>query len=483
MYKNVAINDLNIEGKEEKVGDLVSIQFFPQQSTVPLLEGDFWAELREDIPNRALHLKIVTKEMVDSNLPYIARLSLFSSNKVNFEIDCSPYASGTEHLKLLNVIQKIQGLDYRRLYIDSDESEKLIVTSCPSINTTLSKERKELVEQIADLEEKLNTRLTVPLDFDHKTMDFVISLNKMVDSLNKEDMYKCIQEYEKKISNPKTTLINVELISTQKDLKRNLIMHQLGWLKYSSFGVNLNRNKVYEWNQIIKRQDPIEIVTNVRGYNPNDFFNTLFETVKNSEFFNSFFKLLDVNTNLSLLLESKIEIVFNEPKDNIQLVNIKITDIDEDWNRMESLVREKDYINLIPILEKFGNDNATLAYCYALNQQYNEAIDLANSVIKQDIRSVAHLTRGLAYVGKGEYKMADEAYRLGVNICGVDWYPEARDNLVEFIKNNNIPYSEEITNIVKLLGAKRTPINLNKRCYCGSKKNIKKCHANLKNFN
>ncbi|WML26253.1 hypothetical protein [Neobacillus sp. OS1-33] len=137
------------------------------------------------------------------------------------------------------------------------------------------------------------------------------------------------------------------------------------------------------------------------------------------------------------------------------MITIKVTQADEDWNRMENLYISNDYLNLVPILEKFGNDDATLAYGYVLNGQFDEAIKLANSIIKQEIMSVAHMTKGLAYIGLGDNKKAYEAYLLGVDACGYEWYPVARDNLLEFIKKHNITASNEISNLEKLLSIKR----------------------------
>lgn len=483
MFKDVRIKDFNIVGREEKVGDLVSLEFFPNQPTVPFIEGDFWAEIQEDIPNRALHVKIMTTETEKKDFPYITRLSLFSQNKAHFDIECSPYASATEHLYLQQILQKIRGLDYRRLYIESNGCKKLITSSCPSLYANIDNDRRDLIEQIAQLETKLNTRLTVPLNFDQSILKYVVAIKEKVDNPNEQEKNKCIQEYEKKIFNPKTTLVNVELKAEQSSLIRNLIIHQTGWIKYSSFGGKpIDANKVYEWNQVIKRQGPIKTIANVREFGPVEFFNLLYKKAKESEIFKSIFDLLKVNKDRNLLLKSNIEIEFNEPKNNLQLVNIKITHADDDWNQMESLYKDKNYINLIPILEKFGNDDVTLAYGYVLDHQYDKAIDVANTVIKQDVKSVAHMTKGLAYVGKGDYRKAYEAYLLGVHVCAYDWYPTARENLLDFIKNNNISTSKELTNIEELLGVRRKPLNPNQKCYCGSKKTFKKCHANLKSF-
>jgi hypothetical protein len=486
IYKNINIKDFSIEGKEEKVGDLVSLEFRPNLPTVPFIEGDFWTEIQEDLPNRALHLKLKIKETAKTDFPYITRLSIFSQKLTNFDIECAPFASAKDHLKLQQVLHKIRELDYRRIYFESNDSENLITASCPTLIANVNRDRRKLIELIAELELKLTTQLTVPLNCDEKTLNSVIALREKINSeanLSEDQINDYIKEYENIIFNPKTTFINVEL-ANQNGFVRNLLIHQSGWIKYSKFGFKpIDAKKAYEWHQVVKRQGAIKITTNVRQYTPLEFLNSLVENSKSNEFFKSLFDLLEINTNLDMLFKSSVEIDFNEPSGNLQVITVKITQVDGDWNIMESLYESNDFLNLVPIFEKFGNNDTALAYGYVLKGQYNEAIKLANSIIKQQIMSVAHMTKGLAYVGLGDNKKAFEAYLLGVNACGYEWYPQARDNLLEFIQKHKIPASDELANLEKLLSIKRKPLSPNKRCYCGSKKSFKKCHANVTNFN
>ncbi|QWI18547.1 hypothetical protein EXW48_22280 [Bacillus wiedmannii] len=477
---------MSIEGREEHVGDLVSLEFRPNLPTVPFIEGDFWTEIHEDRPNRALHLKLKIRETVKTDFPYITRLSMFSQNLTNFDLECSPFANANDHLKLQQVLQKIRELDYRRIYIESNDSEKIITASCPTLIAGVNRERRKLIALIAELELKLKTQLTVPLNFDERTLNSIIALREKINSvtnISDDQIDDYVKEYENIIFNPKTTLINVEL-ANGNGFVRNLIIHQSGWIKYTKLGFKpTDAKKAYEWHQVVKRQGAIKITTNIRQYSSLEFFNSLLENSKSDEFFKSLFELLEINTNLNLLFKSSVDIDFNEPTGSLQVITVRINQVDEDWNRMESLYKSNDYLNLVPILEKFGNDDTTLAYGYVLKGQYQEAVELANSIIKQEIKSVAHMTKGLAYVGLGDYKKAYEAYLLGVNACGYEWYPQAGENLLEFIEKHKISFTDELADLERLLSIKRKPLSPNKRCYCGSKKSFKKCHANVTNFN
>lgn len=475
-----------IEDSEEHVGDLVSLEFSPNLPTVPFIEGDFWTEIHEDRPNRALHLKLKIRDNIKTDFPYITRLSIYSQNLADFHLECSPFANANDHLKLQQVLQKIRDLDYRRIYIESNDSEKIITASCPTLITDVNRERRKLIELIAELELKLKTQLTVPLNFDKRILNSIIALSEKINSvtnISNDQIDDYVKEYKNIIFKPKTTLINVEL-PNDNGFIRNLIIHQSGWIKYTELGFKpIDAKKDYEWNQLVKRQGAIKITTNIRKYSSLEFFNLLLENSKSNEFFKRFFKSLEINTNLNFLFKSSVDIDFNEPTGSLQVITVKIKQVDEDWNNMENLYKSNDYLNLVPILEKFGNDDTTLAYGYVLKGQYQESIDLANSIIKKEIKSVAHMTKGLAYVGLGDYKKAYEAYLLGVNACGYEWYPQAGENLLEFIQKHKIPFSDELADLERLLSIKRNPLSPNKRCYCGSKKRFKKCHANVTKFN
>ncbi|MCK2016350.1 SEC-C metal-binding domain-containing protein [Peribacillus frigoritolerans] len=126
--------------------------------------------------------------------------------------------------------------------------------------------------------------------------------------------------------------------------------------------------------------------------------------------------------------------------------------------------------------EKFKVD---LAYAYALNGEYKKSIDLCNEISEDDFGSVVHMTRGLVYVGLGEFDLAFQAYELGIHACMHKWFPVAKENLEIFIQEKNIDINENLNNILFLLSKERKPLKRKNSCYCNSGKKFKNCHGTL----
>ncbi|MFE7822307.1 hypothetical protein ACFU1R_29655 [Priestia megaterium] len=162
---------------------------------------------------------------------------------------------------------------------------------------------------------------------------------------------------------------------------------------------------------------------------------------------------------------------------------MKIEEVNPNLNRLLQLYREENYVEMVPFLEEFNRDRETLAYAYVLNDDYRKAIQLAEECIGEDIGSVAHMTRGLAYFALKDYKKAKEAYELGVNVCVHEWFPKEKDNLENFIELHEISSNSEINDILNVLSNRRKPMNLKQKCYCGSQKSLKRCHAKLHRSN
>lgn len=284
----------------------------------------------------------------------------------------------------------------------------------------------------------------------------------------------------------KLTLIIVQLKDEQNIMVPMMTIQHLGWIDYTQLQLKFNDTiKKKEWDRIVKNQGEIKLVVNARTYEPFQFFKELMDLKSDGEFYilNMINKLLEIQSEVLPPIKTNLQIDFLNPNGLIQEIKVTIQQADDDYNTMEKLLAEEQYIAAIPYLEKLEVDKVTLAYGYALNHQYDDAIQLANEIIKQDISTVAHMTKGLALVGKGNYKAAFEAYQLGVHICADRWYPFAMENLEIFIINNNIPKTSELQQIVDLLCIERERMNPKQKCYCGSKKKFKKCHGKHQEIN
>ncbi|TYS17722.1 SEC-C domain-containing protein [Rossellomorea vietnamensis] len=482
VYKDIDIKDLNIEGYESKEGRMVMMEFRPNHSELPFLETEFWADLVEDPLNRTLSIQLSNDRNAD-NAPYMVKLKFRSKGNVNFNIEPSPFASAKEWNKWYSILSKIRGLDYRRTYILGKDKSRLVTSACPNLDNTLSTFEGEFLKKLSILEDKIGNPIIPPTEISQELLDSVIEINEKWEHIDDAEREKEIQQLEKDLNIPMTTLISVQLKNQETDLNRMMIIQHLGWIKYSSFGLKFDDfEKRKEWDKIIKNQSAISYVVNARTFTPEDFFNQLSSLRQEGEYniLSMVNKLLKINSEELPPIKTNIEVKLQEPIGSVQEIQVTIQQADDDYNKMEKLLFEEKYVQAIPFLEKIGANKETLAYAYAINHQYDEAIELADKIIAQDVSTVAHMTKGLAYVGKGEYHSAFDAYQLGIHICRYKWYPIAKENLESFVLSNNTQMTKELQNIIELLDKEREPMNPKEKCYCGSKRRFKKCHGKVR---
>lgn len=481
VFKDVSIVDPHNFGIEATGANLIQLEFTPQQPNEPLVVNDFWCDIEENQINRTLHFKLrKEKDNGDKTKnPYVLKLSFYSKTKINFKVDCTPHSTASEYLHLLLTLKKINDLEYRRIYFEDGEGNRILTSSCPKIDYTIKNIELKVLEKVVELDQKLQVTLPIPSQLDDRMLS---RLEKIIDEYGSVDNSVLVNNYNEININEKITLIEVILpIENDKGYPRRLISYANGWIKYKSLGINTLPSRVHEWNEASKNRDPIMLNMNLKKFNPAEVFNLLRE---DKDVLSKVFEIYHKVNTLENQLRTSIQIYFEKPTGNVQNVKILIENIDEKWNVINELYLTKNYVKMIPYLEDLEIEDPTLAYAYVLNKQYDKAIDLAKKIIKDDIRSIAHMTLGLAYIGKENYEAAYQAYLLGKTICSDVWYPIARDNFLDFLKSEKIEFQndDDLIKINNLLSENSTSRNLNSKCYCGSKKKLKNCHANPQRF-
>lgn len=481
IYKDISVTENQnielIDGEKLEAMDFVQLEFSPQQPDIPLLKNDFWCAIEEDNVNRSLYFKINEKGQNLTEYPFILKLSYYSQTKINFNIECTPFSNASDYLKMILTLEKINALDYRRVYFKDSEDKVFLTSSCPKINKSFNGIEKDILNKIIELEGKLEKSLPLPDELNHNVS---LKLDKLLQEIDESNSIHILKKYEELNSRAKLTLLEIELPgSTEEKHFRRIITQSQGWIKYKSLGIKALSSQSSEWNQAVKDQSSIKLRMHFRKYSSEELFSKLM--TENS----ALIKIFGIHREANLSeerLRTFVEIDFESAVDNVQKVKIRIEEIDDRWNDIEELYDTHDYVKLIPYLEEFKIDETTLAYAYVLVERFDEAIRLAKKVVQDDMKSVAHMTIGLAYVGKGDYKAAYDSYFLGTRVCSHPWYPYARDNFINFLQVRGIKLNDDLRDIEKLLSTERSPQSLNSKCYCNSKKKLKKCHANISNF-
>lgn len=483
IYKNIEIKDLEFDGvnQEKMSGKMGMIEFTPNIQDEKLFHSNFWAYLSEDNKNKTLTIKLSTKDEVDRS-PFIVYLNVSSRMNVNFNISTSVFANSSESLTWYNTLLKIKRLEYRRVYIKDYCGNNILTSACPEIDEFPSLKLGEYFKELAMLEKKSKNEF-FPFIFDDQVLNFArTSVNKWGE-INNEEQAELIRKVNSLLSNSKSTLITVKLKLKNNEIVPMMITHHLSWYSYKDFDINFKDHKQrLNWKETVKSQGKIMFIVNARSLFPSDFFNNMIEK-RSKGILNHLTiinELLQLEEGVLPNIKTNVKVDFLNPKGNLQEICITIEEADNDLNIMEELLMEEDYITAIPYLEKFRLHLENLAYAYTLNGEYDKAINLSNELIRDELNTVAHMTKGMALVGKGETQGAYESYLLGVNVSTADWHPMAKQNLNEFLIRNNITITEEIKRIIHLLSLTRKPKNPSRRCYCGSSKSIRKCHGSLK---
>ncbi|MGG3402484.1 hypothetical protein ABER90_16895 [Bacillus paranthracis] len=458
---------------------MIMMEFSPNPADIPPFESDFWAELLEDETNRALSIKLYT----DGNTqkaPYIMRLKFDARGTVKFKIEASPYASALAYHRWHTISKKMKKLEYRRTYVLNATDDVIFTSVCPDIDNVPDKFTDDVYRELAKIEEKFGSEITGLESIKPSLLSKLRELNVNWEEYSKESRNSQIEQLIREFSFPKLTIFSVELRMAKTMIVPMMIMELPNWINYTQFGLNFEEaSKELEWKTLVKMQGEIKIVCNARTFPPDLFFREMMNMRTEGEYYvlNMIENLMQFASEELPTLKTNIQIEFFEPIGRIQEVKVVIQDVDQDYNVMENLLMQEKYVEAIPYLEKLTVRSENLAYAYALNKQYDKAISLADEIIQHDKKTVAHMTKGLALVGKRDFNAAFEAYQLGVHICPYNWYPIAKDNLEAFIKEHNISISEEVEEIIELLNRKRNVLAPKQKCFCKSGKKFKRCHG------
>ncbi|CAH0323580.1 hypothetical protein SRABI84_05376 [Peribacillus simplex] len=318
----------------------------------------------------------------------------------------------------------------------------------------------------------MQTKIGVPLR-ESDTSNLIREINE--NEISKEQMEELIKSHHKH----KTTIIRMNLYEKGNPI-RLLTFQEPGWTNYQSFNLTLNHNKSKLWEETVRTQGKLKF-TVYKDKGPTEFFEQFLDFNEGS-FIKHLFR--GFNKQVEGQIKTQIDIEFERPIegswDLVQEIVIKVECISDDLIHLDKFLLNKEYVKAIPLMEKYEEKfKVDLAYAYALNEEYKKSIELCNEILKDDFNSVAHMTRGLAYVGLREFNLAFEAYELGIHACNHQWFPTAKENLEIFIQMKNIDSNEKPNSILNLLSKERKPLKRKKACYCNSGKKFKNCHGQI----
>lgn len=170
----------------------------------------------------------------------------------------------------------------------------------------------------------------------------------------------------------------------------------------------------------------------------------------------------------------------------MQNIDIKVFICEDEvskLNELNSLQNAKKFVEAISLMENFQNrsfiTNENLAFAYCLSKDFNKSIELCESIIRENYKSIAHFTKGLALVMINEFDEAFISYMYGLHLIDKSiWYPEIKNNLLSEIEKNGIDKTDKIKKIldnIELYNISKVN-NRHKRCFCGSNKKFRDCH-------
>lgn len=472
VYRNFDLKSSDFDDlPTQKLDDInfSMMEFHPHNDTLSF-SAVFEGYIVEDTRMKTLNIFINTRKS-DENYPFKITLKHYEFNKFDFNIEPSIFANAEECVNYTNIFNKIKNLYYRRFYICDLEHNIILTASCPSLNSVPPKELIDYYSKFNKLEKKVGhplypNRIYKRLNLDDLDDLSELAINKNLDLLTKND------------NRDRQTII--KLYNKSDQTIPVLISELNGWFNYRSMDITFNKNDKENkkaWNKIIESQGAITFVGNIRGILPEEFCKEIIskKLLGEDDILNSINNLVN-SYKSNDKYETKLVIDFKAANaDKTQLIEVIVESADQDLNLLEKFMEENNYIQAIPLLEKFNTFPENLAYAYVMNSEYDKAIELSNNIIKNNPYSVAHMTKGLAYVGKKEYNLALNAYKLGTYLIE-QWYPIALNNLTDFIESKEIS-NQEIEKIIKTLSTPKKNKTISQRCYCGSSLSIKNCHA------
>lgn len=470
MFKNFDLksNDFNfLDNIKLDETRFSMIEFIPNTEETIKFSSKFECDIEEDEKLKTLNIYINTKKSVN-NYPFLLTLKHYQHNKFDFNIDPSVYADSKKCMEYIKIIKRIKELHYRRIYIFDMEKNVILTSSCPNLNSLPHENLIKYYTNFEIIEKHLGEPIFPNRPYKKLTFDL---LNVMAEKNSNLEYITDIDNIDKQ------TVIKVYYKGTR--FIPIFISELDGWFNYNSMDMKfINKKDSQLWRETIKKQGPLTLCCDVRGIDPKGFCQNIIDSASSGN--NNVLDIVNTiigSTSINDNYETKITIDFHLPIEKIQLIDIIIEPADSDLNLLEQYISTKDYIKAIPLLEKFENSPENLAYAYTLNSDYDKALVLLDKILKNDPYSVAHMTKGLALVGKNHFNLAKEAYKLGTYLIPVSWYPEALNNLIDFIRIKKIEPSK-VLDIKKILETPRKNLTIHQRCFCGSSKSIKYCHAN-----
>ncbi|WP_264737351.1 SEC-C metal-binding domain-containing protein [Cytobacillus firmus] len=482
IHKNVQIEDTSGHLPETIAGSLMSVEISPRKPDKPELSGILSGSFIENREYGTLVFHI-SKDR-ESNAPFYMNLNIFHKSLIDVNIKAK-IANGktADFLALQGYLKKMKNKDYRRFKILNSDGEQVLTSSCPNMHYDFTSLELESISQINKLEQISGTTIGIPYYYNE---NFLTILNRIIEKwedLTGEQRQKKLHDLIRLHGIVKLTAYKVILKGEDDEVLNVSFSEESGWIDYHSLGFSSNSGSMkVRWRQIAKDHGPITLSIRNRAYGAAQLYYALNNRITDKIFLQSLANLLNQPVTERSAYKSHITINFKAPVKygwyNVQHIDIEIKDVDPSINELEVLLLADDYVTAIPLLENYKDAFLeNLAYAYALNGQFDESILCANEAIGMDHRSVAHFTKGLAYVGKGDFHSAYNAYLLAVHVCTAEWYPIAKENLERLIRDNDIQTNVVSDKIHKILDDPRPPMNDNEKCYCRSGRKFKNCHG------
>lgn len=482
LHRNIRIQDSSGYLPAEASGELMTIEISPHKPDKPALSGVLMGSFVED-PDYGVLSFHISKDK-DNCSPYYLKMDIFHKTLINLNIG-APKANGktTDFLALHRYLEKMKNLDYRRLTIVNGDGELLLTSSCPKMKSDFTSLEIEVVSKINELERKSGEVIGIPHHFPQL---FLATLNKLIDTweiLTEEQRQKGLHNLIEHHGVVKFTVYNVVRKGEHEEALNVFFSEERGWINYNSLGFSpINGTERARWKRIAKEHGPFKLSIRSRLYTAEEFYSSLNNDRSDQMLLPYIMNLINSPVTELSNYKSQLTINFKSPVkygwNNIQHVEIVIEDVDPSYNELESLLLSGDYVTAIPLLEGYKDEFLEdLAFAYALDGRFDDSLECANEAIKRDYRSVAHFTKGLAFVGKGDFNSAYASYLLAVHACTAKWHPVARGNLEEFIRNKHIQTNDVYDKIYQLLDHPRRPMEDNGKCYCRSGRKFKNCHG------
>ncbi len=357
----------------------------------------------------------------------------------------------------------------------------------------------------------------VPPNIKWETGKFINKFKKILDVLQidtNDVPYLLKPEIIKRIENLKDNEINVKSCnSIIEDIKKavpknitkvflHVIDKQNNTLNTKGLGIlpywfNLHSLNLKPYNKsnksiikdIYERKHSLNLRKYCYEYNEQELFDyivNVFDSKKSSPIETVLDHILkDKGTIVKFIIQIdflKVEESFWQEEQTIQIIITKDDLEISKFNTLNHLLVEEDFLNAIPLMEELNRDEylENLAFAYCMKEDYPKSIEIANSAIQRNYRSVAHFTKGLALVLSNKPEEGFIAYMNGCFLVDNKiWDPIASNNLIEFLEQKGIEINKEITKVIDRMGyySKIHGKKFNKRCFCGSKEHYSSCHG------